>query len=88
LEKSGNPKLKIQKLNHESAETQLASESNESVPMSQIDTGSIAEGVFLVEPEKILQASAYTTKGLVLEMLALLIEEFNCNHQADLESAD
>ena len=27
-------------------------------------------------------------KDLILEMLALLIDEFNCNHQADLEDAN
>lgn len=33
-------------------------------------------------------SAAYSKKELVLEMLSLLIDEFNCSHQADIDDPD
>jgi hypothetical protein len=47
--------------------------------------GTIEEKVAV--PQTQLQ-SVYSERTLLLEMLTILIDEFNCNHQADLEDAE
>jgi cell division control protein 6 len=42
----------------------------------------------LPEEAKSQNQSAFTKQELVLEMLTLLIDEFNCNHQADVNSVE
>lgn len=44
-----------------------------------------------VQPQENLSqisTSPFSKKDLILEMLSLLIDEFNCNHQADLEDSN